>query len=120
MFNYLLCVTFFAGSDDAEDTDKDMFLLSVDKEYSEKEMKDIFFEVNKILNIDFADDLNEEFGEEMGEEYFGYPCYYEEGINIHTLMEGVKLHTKGKLTEIYSNCGKIEKINNCYVIEQWQ
>ena len=113
MKRYLLNVTFYAGSDDPEDTDRDMFLLSVDKEYSEKEMKKTFKNANKMLRWSDYDDDDDESEE--------FPISYEEeGININTLMEGVRILTKGKVEEVYSNCGKIENIDNCYVIEQWQ
>ena len=107
MKRYLLYVTFYAGSDDAEDIDRDLFLLSVDKEITESEMKNIFKKVNSLL--DYFDDEEKDF-----------PISYEQGLNINTLMEGVGIYTKGKVTEVYSNCGDVEKIDNCYVIEQWQ
>ena len=106
MKNYLLYVTFYAGSDDEEDTDRDLFLLTVDKEIEESEMKYIFKEVNSLLDT-FNEDTD-------------FPISYDQGLNINTLMEGIGIHTKGKVTEVYSNCGDIEKIDNCYVIEQWQ
>lgn len=107
MKRYLLNVTFYAGSDDPEDTDRDMFVLNVDREISESEMIDIFETVNELL-------------EDYDEEY-DFPISYEDGgININTLMEGIELYTKGKIEEVYSNCKKIKNIDNCYVIEQWQ
>ena len=109
MKNYLLNVTFYAGTDEAEDTDKGVFLLSVDKEYSESEMKDIFRIVNSLL-----DTFNE------NDEALEFPMSYDDGLNLNTLMNGVEIYTKGKVMEVYNNFGKIEKIDNCYVIEQWQ
>ena len=116
MKRYLLNVTFYAGSDDPEDTDRGMFVLNVDKEITESEMEEIFETVNEILNIDFADDLSEEYGEE----YLGYPCYYETGINIHTLMEGIELYTKGQVKELKTGRKKIKDMDAYYIIEQWQ
>ena len=107
MKRYLLYVTFCAGSDDKEDTDRDLYLLTVDKEYTEKEMIETFRKVNCLLDP-------------YTEEEKDFPISYEQGININTLMEGICIYTKGKVEEIYSNCGQIEKVDNCYVIEQWQ
>jgi hypothetical protein len=72
-------------------------------------MKEIFKEVNMLL-----DTFNQE------EEKVEFPISYEQGLNINTLMEGVGIYTKGKITEVYGNCGNIEKVDNYYVIEQWQ
>ena len=109
MKKYLLNVTFYAGSDDKEDTDKDLFLLCVDKEITETEMKNIFKEVNRLLDP---------FHQEVGESEFSIS--YEQGLNINTLMEGIRLYTKGTVIKVYSNSGTIEKVDNYYVIEQWQ
>ena len=106
MKRYLLNVTFYAGSDDIEDIDKALFLLSVEKEITESEMKNIFKEVNSLLDT-FNEDTN-------------FPISYEQGLNINTLIEGVEIYTKGKATEFYSNYGKLNDINNYYMIEQWQ
>ena len=103
---YLLNVTFYAGSDEPEDTDRDLFLLTVDKEITEGDMKYIFKEVNSLL-----DTFNENTD---------FPISYDQGLNINTLMEGIGIYTKGKVTEMYSDCGEIGEIDNYYVIEQWQ
>ena len=107
MKRYLLNVAFYAGSDDPEDTDRDLFILNVDKEISEKEMTHIFGVVNSLLDPYRDDDEECELS-------------YNDGLNINTLMEGVELYTKGKVEEVYSNCGAITDIDNYYVIEQWQ
>lgn len=109
MKKYLLNVTFYAGSNDEKDTDRGLFVLIVDKEYTEIEIKNIFEEVNRLLDT---------FNQEIGEAEFSIS--YEQGSNINTLMEGIEIYTKGKVTEVYSNCGKIEMVDNYYVIEQWQ
>jgi len=107
MKRYLLNVTFYAGSNDIEDTDRDLFLLCIDKEISEKEMTEIFRTVNKLL--DYFDDEEKDF-----------PISYEQGLNINTLMEGIGIYTKGEVKEVYSNFGHLQEIDNYYVIEQWQ
>lgn len=109
MNKYLLNVTFYAGSNDEEDTDRDLFLLCVDKEITEIEIKNVFKEVNRLLDP---------FDQEIGEVEFSIS--YDQGLNINTLMEGVGLYTKGTVIEVYSNSGSIEKVDNYYVIEQWQ
>lgn len=109
MKRYLLNVTFYAGSDDEEDTDRNLFILCVDKKVSEQEMIGTFREVNRLLDT---------FDQEIGEAEF--PISYEQGLNINTLMEGIGIYTKGKVTEVYGNCGNIENVDNYYVIEQWQ
>ena len=107
MKRYLLNVTFCAGSDAPEDTDRDLFILTVDKEISEIEMIRTFEMVNFLLNP------SRDYGDE-------FALSYDDGLNINTLMEGVELYTKGRVEEVYSNCGAIIDIDNCYVIEQWQ
>ena len=104
---YLLNVTFYAGSNDAEDTDRCLFLLCIDKEITEKEMKEIFITVNKLLDCYDDDEEND------------FPISYEQGININTLMEGVGIYLKGEIKEVYNNIGCLEKVDNYYVIEQW-
>lgn len=105
MKKYLLNVTFCAGSCDPEDVDRDLYLLCVENEISENEMKHIFQEVNRLFNpFEYAD----------------FPTSYGNGLNINTLMEGVEIYTKGKLIEVHSDCGSIDRVDNCYVIEQWQ
>lgn len=104
MHKYLLDVTFYAGSDAPGDIDRGLFILNVDKEISEKEIKNIFGIVNMLLDP-YRDD-----GEEFSLSYYA-------GLNINTLIEGVEIYTKGKIEKAYNNCGKID---NCYIIEQWQ
>ena len=109
MKKYLLNVTFYAGSNDEEDTDKGLFLLCIDKEITETEIKNIFKETNRLLDP---------FNQAVGESDFSIS--YNQGLNINTLMEGVGLYTKGTVIEVYSNSGSIENVDNYYTIEQWQ
>lgn len=108
MKTYLLKVTFYAGSDDKEDIDTGLFLLNVNKEISESEMKTIFVEVNRHLDT---------FAQESGE--IEFPISYENGLNIDTLMEGISVYTKGTFCKIHNNMGRL-KADNYYEIEQWQ
>ena len=106
MKRYLLDVTFYAGSDNPEDVDNDLFILCIDKEITKNEMENIFIEVNKLL--DCFDDEEKDF-----------PVSYENGLNVWTLIEGVETYTKGKIERFYDEYGAIV-IDNYYVIEQWQ
>ena len=103
---YLLNITFYAGSDEPEDVDKDLLLLHVDRKITESEMKDIFIKVNSLL-----DTFNENAD---------FPISYEQGLNLDTLMEGIEIYTKGKFVGFDSDCGPLNGIDNYYVIEQWQ
>lgn len=103
---YLLNVTFYAGSNDPEDTDRELFVLSVEEEIAESEMRNIFEKVNSLLDTFNEDAI--------------FPISYEQGLNINTLIEGVEIYTKGKAIELNSNCERLDVIDNYYVIEQWQ
>ena len=108
MKNYLLNVTFYAGSNDEEDTDRGLYVLSIDKNIEEEEMENIFETVNELLNI-FDDDLEED-------EERGFPISYDDGININTLMRGIEIYTNGKIKKARRNIN----VDDCYTIEQWQ
>ena len=109
--NYLLNVTFFAGSDDPQDVDTGLYLLSVDKEISKQEMENIFSKVNSLLSPFNYSNEAEEF-------LLSYDC----GLNIDTLMEGVEMYLEGKIQKLDAKDGYV--FNNCiykfYFIEQWQ
>lgn len=108
MKRYLLNVTFYAGSNDEEDTDRGLYLLSVDKNLNAEEIEDIFETVNEFLNV-FDDELEE--GEKRD-----FPISYDDGINIDTLMRGIEIYTGGKIKKVR------RKINadDYFTIEQWQ
>lgn len=105
MKKYLLNVTFRAGSDDAADTDRGLYMLCTDREITENKMKSIFKAVNALLDVYAESD---------------FPLSYNDGLNIFTLMDGIEIYTQGRVLAIDSNCGAFEKIDNYYVIEQWQ
>ena len=107
MKQYLLGVAFCTGNGDVEDTDEGLFLLCVDKEFSENEMKEVFRAVNGLLNC-FNEDDEESF-----------PILYGQGLNIDTFMEGVSLYTGGEVKAICNNAGALRVDNYC-IIEQWQ
>ena len=112
MRKYLLNVTFYAGSNAEEYTDKGLFLLNTDKILSEEKIISIFKKVNNFLN-DYDEDEIDAKGK-------NFPISYGMGLNIYTLMKGIEIYTKGKIKELCHNQGEIQNINNYYVIEQWQ
>lgn len=107
-YTYLLNVTFCAGSNDPEDVDRGICLLTVNRSISEEEMTEIFKKVNSLL-----DTFNED------DETIDFPVSYEDGLNIDTLMEGIETYTKGSVKPVIKNCGELT-VDNYYVIEQWQ
>ena len=112
MKRYLLNVTFYAGSSIEEDTDRGLFVLCVDKEFSAREMMDILQKVNELLN-DYDED-------EIDARGANFPISYGMGLNIYTLMDGVEIYTKGEVRELCHNQGGVGGVDNYYVIEQWQ
>ena len=109
MKNYLLYVTFCAGSCKEEDTDTRLYVLSIEKEMDKVDILEMFEEVNALLDPYDRENNN-------------FPISYEQGLNIDTLMEGVEIYAKGKVREIEEDNGNntIGYIDNFYEIEQWQ
>jgi hypothetical protein len=103
---YLLNMTFYAGSDDPEDTDNDLYLLETDIKMSYEEIREIIFKVNKECgSIDDEDVLND---------------YEVLGLNLNTLMNGVQHYLPGSKIELLdNNHGYLGDIDNYYAIEQW-
>lgn len=104
---YLLNVTFYAGSDDAEDIDRGLYLISLDKPVTYEEISEIFRTVNKLLDP-------------YKEETDDFPISYNCGLNIDTLMEGIEIYTKAKVEPLANEYGKVEYIDDVYFLEQWQ
>ena len=105
MFKYLIDLTFYAGSDDKEDTDRDIFIFYSNEEISKQKMSNIFKETNKLLDC---------YNEEKV-----FPISYNDGLNISTLIQGVSLYTNSLIQRIGEN-RKIDSIDAYYKIEQWQ
>ena len=103
MYTYLLNLTFYAGSDAPEDTDRDLLIMKTSEMYSKEQMKDVFQKVNSLLG---SYDENEDF-----------PYSYEEGINSGTLTKGVGYYTHSEIEKADDFSGHIDSI---YTIEQWQ
>lgn len=104
---YLLNITFYAGSDDAEDIDRGLYLIAFDNPVTFEEITEMFQKVNKLLDV-FDGKCN------------NFPLSYETGINIDTLMEGVAIYSNAKVETIEHGYGKIESIDGVYFLEQWQ
>lgn len=108
MKRYLVNLTFFAGSNDIEDTDKETYLFEIktDKDISGTAFADIFNKVNDMLN-----DEDNMLG-----------ISYLKGVNIDTLIIGMEIYFEGdaKITRVTNDFVKIDNIDNVYYIEQWQ
>lgn len=110
-FVYLLNVTFYAGSDSAEDTDNDTILIYTDKKISYADMVATFNKVNDLLNFEYDEDndTDEEF-----------PISYEDGINLEVLINGVEIYTRCTIKYLKDYEGSMPLIENYYNITQWQ
>ena len=42
MYTYLLNLTFYAGSDASEDTDRDLLIMKTSEMYSKEQIEDVF------------------------------------------------------------------------------
>ena len=104
MNKYLLNVEFYAGSDDVEDVDNGLYILSSNEEIDKIIITEIFKDVNKLLDCYYDND---------------FPLSYENGLNIDTLIEGVCIYTKCDIKEL-KNCDFTGYINGYYEIKQWQ
>lgn len=104
---YLLNITFYAGSDDAEDIDRGLYLIAFDNPVTFEEITEMFQKVNKLLDV-FDGNCN------------NFPLSYEAGINIDTLMEGIAIYSNAKVETVEHGYGKIESIDGVYFLEQWQ
>jgi hypothetical protein len=103
---YLLNMTFYAGSDDPEDTDKDLYLLETNTEMSYEEIVQVISKANK--ECDLVENENE------------YSDYEFFGLNLDTLMKSVQNYTPGSKIELLNNNhGYLGDIDNYYAIEQW-
>lgn len=106
-YNYLVNLTFFAGSNEPEDVDNKIVIVSSKRQITEEEMGKKFNEANNLLNP-YEDNR--------------FPFSYNDGLNIDTLLEGFVQHTRLKVTypEPDSNEMTFPTLHGHYVIEQWQ
>ena len=95
---YIVNLTFFAGSDAPEDTDRNIYVLESSKELKKGEIKEIFREANEKC---YNDDID-------------FPSY-EEGVNIDTLVRGVS-----EIIKDYATIRPLSEEATVIDIEQWQ
>ena len=69
MYTYLLNLTFYAGSDAPEDTDRDLFIMKTSEMYSEEQMEDVFQKVNSLLG---SYDENKDSEIEKADDFSGH------------------------------------------------
>ena len=106
MKNYLLDLTFYAGSNASEDTDRGLYIIQTEKSATRFDICELFRKVNELLNIDDQDDST------------GFPySYYVEGINIQTLVHAVSYYSGSQLKKADDFSGMIHAI---YHIDVWQ
>lgn len=110
-YNYLVDLTFFAGSDQPEDVDHKLYVITSNHFISRDKMAELFATANKNLSP-YMDDM-----EEVQNSFL---TSYDNGLNIDTLMEGFNYLAKTISRNLFDGCGEIENINDYYVIEQWQ
>lgn len=115
MVRYLLDVTFCAGSNEGEDTDRGMYLFTPKEKnaklISKVEMEEMLAETNRLCDpLNYDDDDVAEF-----------PFTYDDGLNIDTLMDAFQEYTGGKVEEIQEELFMDNPGQLCYYqIEQWQ
>ena len=110
---YLLNITFYAGSNNPEDIDNDLYLLETNRKMSYEEIVQVISKANKeCSSITEDDELN-------NCEFFGLNNYEIFGLNLDTLMKDVRrCLPESKIQLILSNYGYIGDIDNYYTIEQ--
>lgn len=111
---YLLNLTFYAGDDLPENTDRGVFCLESPKELTEDYIQNAYKEVNDTLN-DFL------YDEDEGSAQNPYKVSYDnDGSNIDTLCAAVAEHLDVKITRLENNSGQINAITNYFEFEIWQ
>jgi hypothetical protein len=110
MNTYLLNLTFHAGSDDTEDTDKKLYLLQTNREITKETLKKDFIHTNKLLSP-FTDE---------NEKDVNLSASYENGLNIDTLIEGYAELTNDIIEELSSETVFPVLLSDYFAIEQWQ
>lgn len=113
IYNYLVDLTFYAGSDDPENIDRGLYIITTEKPFTEDEMKKIIEKTNSML-ADFSENdfLNDNTYPD------NFPMGYYEGLNIHTLIDG--LRCQSNIIAITHADDTEHSVNDVYKIEQWQ
>lgn len=105
-YNYLVNLTFCAGSNEPQDVDNKLIIISSKKQITVDEIVTKFNETNKLL-----DPFNEDND---------FPFTYDDGLNIDTLLKGFIQHTGLKVTVLEHKTPIEITIHGYFVIEQWQ
>ena len=105
-YNYLVNLTFCAGSNEPQDVDNKIIIISSEKQTTVDELVTRFNETNKLLDP-FNEDSN-------------FPFNYDDGLNIDTLLKGFAQHTGLKVTVLEHKAPIEITIHGYFVIEQWQ
>lgn len=103
---YLLNLTFYAGDDLPENTDRGIYCLESNAELTAEKIYDIDQKVNDKLN-DYDDENSLSVS------------YFDDGTNIDTLNKGVEEDSSVKITELTNNSGPLN-ISNYFEFEIWQ
>ena len=101
-YSYLTDLTFYAGDNDKENTDRGIYILKSSEFYTDFQMTKLIADINKKLNDYEKDDDGPS---------------YEDGINIDTLIDGIEYYTKIKV--IPAECFQ-GFIDCCYKLTIWQ
>lgn len=113
--NILLNLTFYVGSNDPEDTDKELYLIEHNGVIKLSELKNIIKTANELCSA--YEDCDED--DEQNE----YPSY-EDGLNVNTLMECVGILLKGDtITQLTNGDNDIDvnmHIDKYWEVMQWQ
>lgn len=108
-YYYVVALTFFAGSNDEEDTDRRIYVLKSPKPYTKSELSELISKANEKCQDDEADGDSTHYS------------YEQNGVNIDTLMNEVVLLSNANMVEFDENSFfNGLTINGIYQIEQWQ
>lgn len=112
-YNYLVDLKFCAGSNEQQDVNNKLVIVSSKKQITADEMREKFNETNKLLDP-FNEDDN-------------FPFTYDDGFNIDTLLKGFEQHTELNVTclepasiDVTLHGFILDKINEKFIVKQWQ
>lgn len=131
MNKYLVNVTFYAGSDSKEDTDRGAYIIETEETLSYDRLKQAFINTNALCGVDWDEaETTEEIIENLTlegldeiaklvEQHPNFQSAYTEGLNIDTLMDGLAEYLSCKIERISADDKNIN-VSTVYEIEQWQ
>ncbi len=110
--NYILDLTFCAGSDEDKDVDHKIVVIKTHEPVDEQKMRNVIAKVNKL-----SDPFLE--GEDL-DDAKKLPLNYYDGLNIDTLLENLAAYTGWEIIGYKEAFKNPVTINALYQIEQWQ